>query len=37
VIAPVGLTLAWLAWRCSTTRRAAQDPYVPEALKAENL
>jgi hypothetical protein len=38
VIAPVGLTLAWLAWRVlGHPIIPLKDPYVPEALKAENL
>ncbi len=38
VIAPVGLTLAWLAWRVlGHPVVPLKDPYVPEALKAENL
>ena len=38
LIAPVGLTLAWLSWRVlGHPILPLKDPYVPEALKAENL
>lgn len=38
LIAPLGLTLAWLSWRVlGHPIVPLKDPYVPEALKAENL
>lgn len=38
LIAPVGVTLAWLAWRVlADPVYPLKDPYIPEALKAENL
>lgn len=38
LIAPVGITLAWLSWRVlRDPAYPTKDPYIPEALKAENL
>lgn len=38
LVAPVGLTCAWLAYRVlGDPAYPLKDPYIPEALKAENL